>query len=69
MQTNEATIDRAVRLVIAVIAGLVALSVGGAAAVVLWIVAGVMVVTAASGFCPLYKLVGVSTCRRPAHGA
>lgn len=69
MHTNEGTVDRAVRLVVAVIAAAVALSVGGVAAVVLWIVAGVMVVTAASGFCPLYKLVGVSTRRRPAHGA
>lgn len=28
------------------------------------VVAAVMLATSAAGFCPLYRLVGVSTCRR-----
>jgi hypothetical protein len=35
---------------------------GTVAGIVLLVVAGVMVVTAAVGFCPLYAVFGVSTC-------
>lgn len=67
MKTNEGTIDRIARVVIAVVAAIVAIAAGGALGVVLWIVAAVMLVTAAVGFCPLYRLIGVNTCRVPAH--
>jgi hypothetical protein len=30
------------------------------------VVAGVLLVTAATGFCPLYRVLGISTCRVPA---
>lgn len=67
MKTNEGTIDRIARVVIAVVAAIVAIAAGGALGVVLWIVAAVMLVTAAVGFCPLYRIIGVNTCRVPAH--
>lgn len=64
MKKNEGNIDRIVRAVVAVVA------VGGAAAVgfatlggvVLLAVAAIMALTAASGFCPIYRLVGIDTC-------
>ena len=64
MRHNENTVDRVVRLVIA--AGAVALAAvvgfGSVVGIVSVVVAVVMVATAASGFCPLYALFGVSTC-------
>ena len=39
--------------------------VGTAWGIVLLVVAVVMVVTAAVGFCPLYRLFGISTCKVP----
>ena len=50
-------------MLLAVVAGVVALAVGAGtvAGVVLLVVAAVLLVTAAIGFCPLYRLVGLST--------
>jgi hypothetical protein len=64
MKKNEGNIDRIVRLVVAAmaVAGAAALGMGTVGGIVLLAVAVIMVVTAASGFCPLYRLVGVSTC-------
>lgn len=69
MGHNEGTADRVVRgLVVAPIAliAAVAVGLGTVAGVVLAVVGVVMALTAAVGFCPLYRLVGVSTCRLPA---
>lgn len=69
MGRNEGTADRVVRgLVVAPIAliAAVAVGLGTVAGVVLAVVGVVMALTAAVGFCPLYRLVGISTCRLPA---
>ena len=69
MGRNEGTADRVVRgLVVAPIAliAAVAVGLGTVAGVVLAVVGVIMALTAAVGFCPLYRLVGVSTCRLPA---
>jgi len=63
MQRNEGTVDRVVRalagVVALIIAGLVGIgSIGG---VLLAVVGAVLVVTGAVGFCPLYRVLGVST--------
>ncbi|GAA1474133.1 DUF2892 domain-containing protein [Corynebacterium felinum] len=63
MKTNEGTIDRVVRIVIAVIAAYFAYTNQGALAIVLWVVAAIMAITAVVGFCPLYRIFGVSTCK------
>ncbi|PRQ11627.1 DUF2892 domain-containing protein [Corynebacterium sp. 13CS0277] len=62
MNTNESTLDRIVRAVIALAAGGGALATSGAVSIVLWVVAAIMAVTAAIGFCPLYRVFGISTC-------
>lgn len=64
MQRNEGIADRAVRVVIAVAAAIAAMLVGAGSVVgiVLLAVAAIMLVTAAVGFCPLYRIFGVSTC-------
>lgn len=68
MRTNESTADRLVRVVLAVAAVAVALALGATsvAGILLFVVAGILAVTAAIGFCPLYRVFGFSTCRVPA---
>ena len=66
---NENTTDRVLRAVIAVAAVVGSLLVGPGTVlgIVLLVVASVMAVTAMVGFCPLYRLFNVSTCKvRPA---
>lgn len=70
MIRNMSTADRAIRaFVVAPVLVVAALAAGatGVLGVVLLALAAVMLATAAAGHCPLYRLVGVSTCpRRPA---
>ncbi len=68
MIRNESNVDRIVRALV----GVVLLAawglgwVGGTVAIVLAIVAVVLLLTAATGFCPLYRVFGMSTCPVPA---
>lgn len=64
MVTNEANLDRIIRAVVAVAAlfGAIAVGVGSALGIILIVVAAIMGVTAATGFCPLYRVFGLSTC-------
>jgi hypothetical protein len=68
VQTNESTVDRGIRIVIALAAVVAAFAVGAGSllGVVLFLVALIMVVTAAVGFCPLYRVFGLSTSKLPA---
>lgn len=63
MKQNMGWIDRSLRIVVAAGAisasGVLGFSTAGG--IVLLVVAAVMVATAASGFCPLYRLVGLDT--------
>lgn len=67
MTTNESTTDRIIRLVVAVAAfiGAAALGFTSVLGIVLAVVGVVMLVTAAVGFCPLYRVLGISTCKVP----
>lgn len=64
LRINEGPIDRIAR--IAAGAALVAVAVLGLVASPLALVAGavgaILLVTGATGFCPLYAVLGVSTC-------
>ena len=63
MQQNESKTDRIIRVVVGVILlglGLFALQ-GGVLGVIFDILGAVMLITAATGFCLLYKLFGFST--------
>ncbi len=62
MTPNMGGTDRTVRIVIAVVAALLAVFVAkGALAVILWIVAVIMLVTALVRFCPLYLPFKINT--------
>jgi len=69
MKHNMGIIDRIIRaFVIAPVGVLVAAGTGygTVAGIVALIVAGIMLATAAVGFCPLYALFGFDTSRRKA---
>ena len=63
MSRNESNLDRILRIAAAVVAVIVAIAVGASSlpGVVMFVVAGILLVTAAVGFCPLYRLLGIST--------
>ncbi len=63
MKRNESNADRIARTIlgIALVGG--GLLFGGVAAIVLYLLAAVLLLTAAVGVCPLYRLVGFDTCR------
>lgn len=67
MKLNVGSIDRIIRVVIAVAAAAGAFAVGFTSpiGIVLLVVAAIMAATAAIGFCPLYRLFGMNTCRVP----
>jgi hypothetical protein len=68
MTTNVHDLDRLARAVVAA-ALLLAWAIGwlsGTVAIVLAVVAVVLLATAAIGFCPLYRLLGIGTAPRAA---
>jgi len=68
MQRNEAGLDRIIRGAVAVVAAVAAVAVGPTSGlgIALLVVTVIMAGTAATGFCPLYRVFGMSTCRVPA---
>ena len=68
MHTNESTIDRIVRAIaaVALLAGAWLAGFGTVLGVSLAVVAGILLVTAAVGFCPIYGILGLST-HKPSH--
>ena len=68
MTRNMGTVDRSLRaFVVAPVAIIVAVIVGATtvAGIILFVVAGIMLATAATGYCPNYTLAGISTDPRP----
>lgn len=64
MKKNMGSLDRGIRIAIAVIFA-VLFSTGivtGVLGTILLIVGGVFLVTSVVSFCPLYTLIGVNTC-------
>jgi uncharacterized MAPEG superfamily protein len=66
MKKNMGTADRAVRVIVAVIFGVLILTnaVSGVLAGVLGVLAVVFVLTSIVGFCPLYVPFGISTMKK-----
>jgi hypothetical protein len=60
--TNEGTLDRILRVAVGV--ALLSLTVAGPKSL-LGLIGIVPIVTGLVGFCPLYRLVGISTCATP----
>jgi len=68
MTKNVGNADKIIRIILAVVAAILAFVVGAGSVggIVLLVVAAVLLVTALVGFCPLYRLFGMST--RPSAG-
>lgn len=66
MQKNMGTIDRTIRILVAVAVALLWWSgiVSGTLAIVLGVFAGLFLLTSMVSFCPLYAALGLSTCKR-----
>ena len=64
MDKNVGNADRIIRLVVGIAAliGAFAAGFGSVGGVALLVVGAIMLGTAAVGFCPLYKVFGISTC-------
>ncbi len=67
MKRNESNLDRVIRVVVAAAAvgGAALLGMSTVAGIVLLVVAAILLVTAAVGWCPLYSVLGVSSCPMP----
>ncbi|UJH68759.1 DUF2892 domain-containing protein [Allomuricauda sp. SCSIO 65647] len=65
MKKNMNGLDRTIRLIVAVIVGVLYFTgvVQGTLAYVLLALAGIFVITSFISFCPLYRLFGISTCK------
>lgn len=65
MTTNVGSTDKIIRIGLAAVAALIAVLTGAGTVggILLLVVAGVLLVTALVGFCPLYRLFGVNTCK------
>ncbi len=65
MKKNMGGADRAIRILIAVVAAALYLThtVTGTFGIVLLAVAGIFVLTSLISFCPLYTLFGIKTCK------
>lgn len=64
MKKNMGNLDRILRVVIAVVAAVLFFTntLTGTLGTVALVVAVIFLLTSAVGFCPLYRLVGLSTC-------
>jgi hypothetical protein len=65
MTRNMGRWDRLIRAFLVaplLIVAAVAVGAGSILGIVLLVLAGVMLATSAVGYCPLYRLVGLSTC-------
>lgn len=67
MKSNESAADRIIRIILGlVLAALVAFKVvTGTAAIVIGIGAAILLITGLAGFCAIYALLGICTCKVP----
>ncbi|MCP4977210.1 MAG: DUF2892 domain-containing protein [Maribacter sp.] len=65
MKKNMGGLDKVIRVLLAIVAGLLVYFevVDGALAYILLSVTGIFVITSLVGFCPLYGIFGINSCR------
>jgi len=64
MQKNMGTADRTIRFLVAAIVVILYVTnvISGTLGIILLVVAGIFLLTSFISFCPLYTLLGLSTC-------
>jgi len=63
MRINEGTVDRVVRVLVAILLSVWATRLAGGWAVVVWVLAAIAFLTGVSGRCGLYSLLHIKTTR------
>jgi hypothetical protein len=65
MKKNMGGLDKVIRVILALVAGLLVYFevVEGPLAYILLTIIGIFVITSLVGFCPLYGIFGISSCR------
>lgn len=65
MKKNMSSIDRIIRVILAVVMGILYFTgtVTGTLGIVMLVLGGVFVLTSLISFCPLYAIFGISTCK------
>jgi hypothetical protein len=65
MKKNVGSVDKVLRILLAIIVAVLIITkvLTGAAAIILGIVAGMFLITSLFGFCGLYSLIGINTCK------
>jgi hypothetical protein len=63
MKKNMGTLDKAIRILVAILIGVLYLQneINGTTAVILLVIAGIFIVTSFMSFCPLYFPFGINT--------
>ena len=71
MLTNESGLDRGLRAAAGVILAIasIVVGIGSVLGIVLAVLAVILLVTAAAGFCPIYRILGIRTNTDPAAAA
>jgi hypothetical protein len=66
MKKNMGSTDKIIRVIIAIVIAILYTSgyLTGTTGIILLILAGIFVLTSVISFCPLYTLVGFSTCAK-----
>ena len=66
MKQNMGTVDRGIRIVLAVVVGMLYFTgkISGTLAIILGVVAVIFLITSLVGNCPAYNLFGIKTCKK-----
>ncbi|OYD42897.1 hypothetical protein CHU00_17775 [Sphingobacterium cellulitidis] len=66
MKKNMGSQDKLIRIIIAIIIAILYFTnvISGTLAIVLLVVAGIFILTSIIGICPLYSILGISTCKK-----
>lgn len=66
MKTNMATLDKTIRIIIAIIIGYLYYNgtISGTLGIILMVFAAIFLLTSIISFCPLYTIFGIKTCKK-----
>jgi len=66
MKANVGTIDKIIRITLAVLVAILYFTnvISGTIGIILLALAGVLVLTSLVSFCPIWAIIGVSTCKK-----
>ncbi|GGE28418.1 YgaP family membrane protein [Sphingobacterium cellulitidis] len=66
MKKNMGSQDKLIRIIIAIIIAILYFTnvISGTLAIVLLVVAGIFILTSIIGICPIYSILGISTCKK-----